>query len=675
MNYASFGILAVILHFIINKEIIRDMFKRRLQGAYYRYGQFLRAILIFYIADLLWGFLVDLKLRTLAYWDTVLFFAMMALSLLLWTRFVVAYVNAHGIRSNIFIAAGWCIFVFVLLHLIVNIFNPIVFMFTEKMVYIPGRARYIFLSAQIILFVSISLHSFLVSRKRSGEQSMHYLTIGVTGAVMALCVLLQSLDAFFPFYTVGCLLANCLIHVFVEEEQYEIVENTNKEKERYSHIANSLARDYDAIYYIDIESGQFFELSTSDMYAAMKVPQDGKDFYEETRQNVRKYVHPDDRKFAESLYSKDAIKKKLEGRNSYNYRYRVMVDGTYHHFSFNVILSEDKTHLIVCDKDITDAVIAEKEQQEKQKAQVTFAHIAESLALNYDVIFYVNILNNHYVRFTTRNIFGKLQAAESGVDFFDDAKKSMANLIYHQDAERMKNAFVKNYILKEIEGKKQLCTEYRLCVEDTIQYTRLIVRKTSDGNHLILGIENIDDEVKKEIEFEKSLQKEKEVARRDELTGVKNKLAFDELEKTVQADMDQGKDHLAFAIIVCDLNDLKRINDTLGHKAGDLYITTSSKLLCDTFVHSPVFRIGGDEFAIFLKGSDYDAREQLVEKIQKTSIANKDRKEGPVIAIGMADFTEEKDKKFTEVFERADRRMYENKNVLKAGRSTRAASF
>ncbi len=120
MYYASFGILSVILHIIINFDVIKYGRRAESNRTVLRYRQFLFSMLIFYIADLSWGFLVDLKIRNLVYADTVLFFATMALSVLLWTRYVVAFVDKKGLRANSFMAAGWGIFGFVILALIVN---------------------------------------------------------------------------------------------------------------------------------------------------------------------------------------------------------------------------------------------------------------------------------------------------------------------------------------------------------------------------------------------------------------------------------------------------------------------------------------------------------------------------------------------------------------------------
>ena len=193
----------------------------------------------------------------------------------------------------------------------------------------------------------------------------------------------------------------------------------------------------------------------------------------------------------------------------------------------------------------------------------------------------------------------------------------------------------------------------------------MTVQKTADETHYIIGIENIDDEIKKEKQHLKALNTEKELARRDELTGVKNKTAYTELEKSVQSNIDNGMDYLPFGLVVCDTNDLKKINDSQGHVAGDEYIKQSAKLLCNIFDHSPVFRVGGDEFVIFLRGDDYTNRVSLMKTLQDQVWENLKAKSGPVLASGMAEFTPEKDSLVTEIFDRADKAMYKNKRDLK----------
>lgn len=669
MYYASFGILAVIHHLILNYDVLKNGKKDPSARTRFRYRQFLLAILIFYLADLLWGFFMDLKLRPLVYADTMLFFATMAVSVLLWTRYVVAFLDKKGLRSTSFMAAGWGIYTFVILLLILNFFYPVIFSLSETSEYSPAFGRYILLVLQFLLFTLISGYSLFVSYKSTGREKVHYGAVCFSGAAMAAFIVFQNFFPFAPFYTIGCMLANTIIHVFVEEdekrEQYRLTAVAQKEKEQYSQIAASLATEYEAIYYIEIETGKYVEISTSDSYKSMHVPTQGENFYKETRENAKKYVHPDDRAFAESMYHKGTMKKNLETHRSYSYKYRVMIGGEARFFQFDVMLSEDGAHFVLCDKDIQDTITAETALLEKQKISVTYSQIAESLASNYDVIYYIDIETQDYVGYTSKNIYGELKVDESGSKFFLEAKKNSALLVHPQDRERMYTVMDQDYLLTALEGRKEFIYEYRLIVNNETQHTRLSARKSSDGRHIIIGVENVEAEVKKEREHLRALNTEKELARRDELTGVRNKTAFSELEQSVQSNIESGMNYLPFAIAICDLNDLKKINDTMGHKAGDEYIRTSAELLCEIFDHSPVFRIGGDEFAIFLSGDDYAARNQLIHKLHQVALSNRDRHDGPVIAVGMAEYNPVSDSNVTDIFDRADRLMYADKRELK----------
>ena len=114
-----------------------------------------------------------------------------------------------------------------------------------------------------------------------------------------------------------------------------------------------------------------------------------------------------------------------------------------------------------------------------------------------------------------------------------------------------------------------------------------------------------------------------------------------------------------------DLNDLKEINDTKGHKTGDISIFNACMLIQEYFAHSPVYRIGGDEFAVILEGQDFRERVELLSSFNKQAEDNLQTGR-IVVASGMSVFRPEEDRSFRSVFERADRMMYRRKAQLKA---------
>lgn len=342
-----------------------------------------------------------------------------------------------------------------------------------------------------------------------------------------------------------------------------------------------------------------------------------------------------------------------------------MVNGAPRFFLFTYMYAGDEQHIILYEKDIEDELNAEKKLKESQKETITFSQIAESMATNYDVVYYVDAENSSYIGYEFRNIYGQLQPAEAGADFFAECHKNIPKIVHTHDQDRLYEYMNKDYLISALEDRKSYSIDYRIVIDGRSRYTRMIARKSSDGSHLIICVENIDVEVRKEKEHLQALKTEKELARRDELTGVKNKTAYLELESSMQGNIDNGMDYLPFALVVCDCNNLKMINDTYGHAAGDEYIRSSAKLLCKIFVHSPVFRIGGDEFVVFLRADDYSVRKELMEKLRSQVLQNKEDGNGAVLASGISEYILGKDNSFTDVFERADKEMYENKQNLK----------
>lgn len=154
----------------------------------------------------------------------------------------------------------------------------------------------------------------------------------------------------------------------------------------------------------------------------------------------------------------------------------------------------------------------------------------------------------------------------------------------------------------------------------------------------------------------------------DSLTKVKNKHAFDDTADYIDEQIKSGT--AEFAVIMCDLNYLKLINDTHGHQEGDRALMKATKILCKAFPMSTVFRIGGDEFVIIPSVLEYariaehiDTLNMMLEQQRKSS---DDITKRISISYGAARFDRDNDHSFKEVFERADKQMYEQKQKTHA---------
>ncbi|MBR4401732.1 MAG: GGDEF domain-containing protein [Synergistes sp.] len=400
MTYSSTAILALFIHCIINNDVIRNRHYRNTTPAGRTYRLLMLSVAAFYIFDAFWGVLYDAHMITAVFADTVLYFASMAATVFLWTRYVVNYLSERSWLNKALHYTGWFFLASIAVVLILNFFVPVMFWFDEGGVYHAADLRYAILIIQIIMFMSSACYVLFISRDMNQSVKRRHRAIGLFGFAMAILVVVQVTYPLLPLYSIGWLLGTCILHTFVLEDM------------------------------------------------------------------------------------KDDRRLELE----------------------EMILMEEK----------------------------------------------------------------------------------------HK---------------KELGSARQL-------------------------------------------------------AYRDSLTGVKSYNAYVEAEQQVNESIARGELQ-EFGIVVFDVNGLKHMNDTHGHEAGDRLLQDACRLICAKFKHSPVFRIGGDEFVALLKGEDYQNRMSLLADFEAQAEANQCNGSA-VVASGLATFRPGYDNSYRQIFERADTRMYDRKRLLKA---------
>ena len=166
---------------------------------------------------------------------------------------------------------------------------------------------------------------------------------------------------------------------------------------------------------------------------------------------------------------------------------------------------------------------------------------------------------------------------------------------------------------------------------------------------------------------EEKLDQISETAYKDALTRVGNQASFNKLTDTLNRDIAEKK--AKFAIVMVDLNNLKYVNDTYGHKYGDSYIKGCCNIICGVYKRSPVFRVGGDEFVVVLRNEDYISRLLRMTQITEAFMASYGQEsaqpwEKYSASVGMSEYTDA-DTNVDQVVKRADAAMYENKQKFK----------
>lgn len=166
----------------------------------------------------------------------------------------------------------------------------------------------------------------------------------------------------------------------------------------------------------------------------------------------------------------------------------------------------------------------------------------------------------------------------------------------------------------------------------------------------------------------KVLQK---MAYTDIMTNLKNRTAYQKAIEEMNAQIKEGQEKQRLAIVLFDLNYLKQINDLHGHSEGDAYIIKAAELIKDCFAgEGACYRIGGDEFAVLMKGKGEQDCRQLVEKFKKNLETRMLQDALLSIACGYAEYTKE-DTSIEAAIVRADRKMYEDKTEIKGEEEVR----
>ncbi len=431
----------------------------------------------------------------------------------------------------------------------------------------------------------------------------------------------------------------------------------------YNFIARALSEDYLYMYIVDNKNNEFVEYSQEGLVQEVSVSRKGIDFWQTMAEEYKEKVFSEDHDVFKESFTKDNVMNDIAQNGVFKLAYRIMIGNKPTYVSMKAVKVNGNKDRIIIGVNSVEAQMRQKEEVDRLKEEKAIFSRLTALTGDYIALYVVNPNDYTYKLYKSEARYESLGSSTSGDDFYYDVHEKVKELAYSEDLDGLIKFFTPKNVMEQISKTGLFVYNYRLLINGMPRYVCLkaALVHEDDGPQLIVGVIDVDSQVRKELEYAENLLIAENKASRDELTGVKNKRAYVEFENNIN-DLLKTQPSTKLAIVVCDINGLKEINDTKGHQAGDEFIKNGCTMICNIFSHSPVYRIGGDEFVVSIQGLDYDRLDSLFERLESINMANMSM-ESVTVAYGYS--KNMTDKNVADIFKRADDNMYKKKEIMK----------
>jgi len=357
------------------------------------------------------------------------------------------------------------------------------------------------------------------------------------------------------------------------------------------------------------------------------------------------FVHPDDVKWM-MKYHVDRRKEGGQAPNHYEFRL-VDAKGNIKDIYYSIAMIPGTGQSIGSMIDITERKQMEKELRESREK---YKQLLENIE---DVFYEVDLFGNFtFVNDAVNRVFGIPREQLIGCNFRELTDGENAKKIYRAYNKILTTGVPERripWVVYNPKGEKI--------------YVEVSASPIRDSSGKITGFMGTVRDVTERIRFEQRLRF---LSMHDVLTGLYNRAYFEEEMQRLQKSR-----HFPVSIICGDVDGLKAVNDTMGHKKGDELLQATANTLKKSIRAGDVAaRVGGDEFVIILLETDGDAVERIVRRIRMNiDEYNKLNPDLPLsISLGWA--TAESPGEISGLYKQADDNMYREKISSKKCKKT-----
>ena len=258
----------------------------------------------------------------------------------------------------------------------------------------------------------------------------------------------------------------------------------------YANIARALAADYFNLFYVNIQTEDFIEYSSSVGKDNLAEERHGTDFFASARRDALTVLYRKDQDAFIKAFTKENILQQLERQGTFALTYRMVADNKPVYVSMKVMrMDTDDKHIIIGVSSI-DSQMKEKERLDRIRAnELIYARIR---AISAEVIcmYTVDPATGQYVECSANSEYEELGLSKDGTDFFADALENGAKHVLSADYPTYQALMQRENVFREIRDHGVLTFKYHLMIDGKPQEVRLRAGlvKESDGEKLIVGV-------------------------------------------------------------------------------------------------------------------------------------------------------------------------------------------
>ena len=318
-----------------------------------------------------------------------------------------------------------------------------------------------------------------------------------------------------------------------EEEYRRKLENAYKTASSkatiYTHIAHALARGYTDLYYVNMDTDEFIEFHTDDDSGVLAEARRGTDFFDRCKREVKLYVRPEDQAAFVRVVNREFLSEALAREKVYELPYRRIKGESSFYVRMRASRMEDDPRFIVIAVSDIDELMRQRRMEERiQEERVVYARL-HAITGNFICIYVIDPETGHYREFSaTPDYEESFAQAKGGADFFTTLRDAAKVYSHPADRDRVLSLLTQANVMAEIDRSGIFTLGYRIMMDGKplhVQMKAAMVEE-KEGSRLVVGLNDIDAQVRQEEEYGRRLAQAQTQANIDALTGVKNKHAY-----------------------------------------------------------------------------------------------------------------------------------------------------